>query len=104
MVAYWKGKDLYQPHNRQIAAFALGYPLELDSETLLLKKPHTLVIEHGEIKLVLSWKLHPYWLHFVILQDAIDPATGEEKSSDLTYATLVSYNNDSHEMICLLMQ
>ena len=88
----------------QIAAFSLGYPLDLDSEILLLKKPHTLFIEHGGLKLVLSWKLHPYWLPFVVLQDAIDTAAGEEKSSVLTYATIVSYNIDSHRMIYPLMQ
>lgn len=88
----------------QIAAFSLGYPLDLDTETLLLKKPHTLVIEHGEIKLALSQKLHPYWPPFVVLQDAIDTAAGEEKSSVVTYATIVSYNNDSHRMIYPLMQ
>lgn len=37
----------------------LGYPLELDNESLLLRTPHTKVIEHGKIKLVQNWVLHP---------------------------------------------
>lgn len=30
---------------------AVGFSLELDDKTLILKTPHTLVVEHGEIKL-----------------------------------------------------
>lgn len=41
---------------------------ELDGKTLLLKTPHTGVIEHGEISLEVTWKLHPYWLSFIALE------------------------------------
>lgn len=36
------------------------HPLKTDSMGLLMNAPHTSVIEHGEMKLVLAWKPHPY--------------------------------------------
>lgn len=33
---------------------AVGFSLELDDKTLILKTQHTLVVEHGEIKLELG--------------------------------------------------
>lgn len=41
----------------------LDYPSDLDSKT-----PHTWVIEYREIKQVLTWKLHLYWLAFIVLE------------------------------------
>lgn len=38
----------------------LGYHPELDVKTTLPKKLHAYVIEHGEITLLLTCKLHPY--------------------------------------------
>lgn len=37
---------------------SLIYPLECDVKTLLLKTSQTWVVEHGEIKVVLTLKLH----------------------------------------------
>lgn len=36
------------------------HPLKTDSMSLLMNAPHTSVIEHGEMKLVLTWKPHPH--------------------------------------------
>ena len=37
-------------------------------------------IDHGEIKLVFTWKLHPYWIAFFLLAGAM-PAVGGENNS-----------------------
>lgn len=41
---------------------------ELEGKTLLLKIPHTQGTGHGKRKLLLTWKLHPYWLVFTALK------------------------------------
>lgn len=38
----------------------LGYHPELDAKIILPKKLHAYVIEHGDISLLLTCKLHPY--------------------------------------------
>lgn len=43
----------------QAIALVFACPLEHDGKILLLKKPHTLVIGHGEIELVLGSFLLP---------------------------------------------
>lgn len=56
---------------------ALGYHTELGGSILLLNILHR-VREHGEIMLVLTLKLHLYWLAFIVLDVSV-PATGEAK-------------------------
>lgn len=51
-----------QTQTLQIIANALGCFLDLNNKTLTLKMSHAWVIELGEMKQVLTWKLHPYWL------------------------------------------
>lgn len=45
---------------------SLGCLSELDGKTLLLKTPHNLITEHGEIKSVLTRKLLAGYLAFVV--------------------------------------
>lgn len=54
------------------------YPPELDVRILLVKIPHILAIEQGQMKLVLTWKLDPYWVAFTMLEGAMH-TTEEEK-------------------------
>lgn len=37
--------------------------------------------QHGEIKLVLYWKLYPSWIAFVMLKGALYATVGEKESS-----------------------
>lgn len=53
-------------------------PPELAVRILLVKIPHILATEHGEMKLVLTWKLDPYWVAFRVLEGAMH-TTEEEK-------------------------
>lgn len=62
------------PQIVQFIVIDLGYPPELDGEVLLVKTPHTQVTGYGKTKLILTWKLHPYCLAFIV------HATREEKS------------------------
>lgn len=55
----------------QDIATALSYPSELDVKIQFLKTLHTLTTGHGKIKLILIWKLQPYFLSFIILGSAI---------------------------------
>lgn len=68
------------PNNTGNCCCSWNCPPELDGKTLLLKIPHTLVPELGEIKLVLTWKPPPCWLAFIVLEGAIH-AVETEKSS-----------------------
>lgn len=43
----------------------------LDKKSLLLKIPPTRVTEHGEIKRILTWKPHLYWLAFTVQESAM---------------------------------
>lgn len=49
-----------------LAIIGLGDLLEFGSNTRMLKIPYSWVIEHGEIKLVPTWKLHPYAGRFFV--------------------------------------
>lgn len=57
------------PKTLQAITNAVGYPLQPNGKTLLLKTPLTHITEHREIKLVLNLKLQPYWLAFMVLED-----------------------------------
>lgn len=47
---------------------------EHDGKVLLMKAPHIQVTEHEKIKLMLTWKLQPYYLVYIV------HATKREKS------------------------
>lgn len=81
----------------------LIYTLELDGKTLLLKTQHTQFTVHGDIKLVLNWILHPYYITFVVLEDTLVLfMIREEKSKHQPYlGKPENYNNDK---TCLLVQ
>lgn len=51
-------------------------------------------MEHEDIKLVLTWKLYPYWLTFIVIE--VLCSLLEEKSNHLCYSAVspVSYNTD----------
>lgn len=48
-----------------VSCHALGY----FPEALLFSR--TLLNKYGELKLVLTWKIHPYWLAFTVLENVI---------------------------------
>jgi hypothetical protein len=41
------------------------------SDTLLLNTQHARVRENGEMKLVLTWKLHHFWPAVIVLEGAM---------------------------------
>ena len=56
----------------QAIANALSYSPELGGKTLsLMRPPHNFSHRPGEIRLVLTWKIHPYWLAFMVLEGAV---------------------------------
>lgn len=59
----------------------LGKFLEVDSKTLLLKTPYIYATVHSEMKLILIWEFHFYWLVFMILEGATYIARGGKKFS-----------------------
>lgn len=63
----------------QVITSAIDHLPQTDSKVLLLKITHTSVLEQGEIKLVLSWKLHPYQLAFLALDGATTIAARGEQ-------------------------
>lgn len=58
-----------------------GYLTELDVNALLQKILHTGVLEPWEIKLVLTWKLHPYWVAFILTEGVEQATRGRNHSS-----------------------
>lgn len=58
-----------------------GYSSELDNKTLLLKTSNSGVTEQEEIKLILTWKLHPYWLGLMMLEAGLKTTRKENNSS-----------------------
>ena len=67
----------YRTPKHYIAA-ALAYSPVVSSKTPLLKTPHTQVIEHEDIKLLLTWKLHTHWLTFIVLAGAAQDTRSEK--------------------------
>lgn len=72
---------------------ASSHPLKTDSTNLLMNAPHTSVIEHGEMKLILAWKPHPYG-QLSQCWKVLCTVT-EEKCNHKSYLPVnpVSYNN-----------
>lgn len=67
----------------QDTAIALGCSPEHDGKILLLKTPHTLVTEHGEIKSAFLRKPPTCWLVFTGLEHAMEAAWGGVSSTVL---------------------
>lgn len=78
----------------QAVPHALGFPPEFGGKTILMKTPSTWVRDHADIKQVLTWKLHPYWLAFILQEHVIHATGGEEESEILPSREPCSYNND----------
>lgn len=96
----WPGEFLKLPQNMQGFAITIVDSPELDSRTLLMKILHTWVVEHGETKPGLTWKLHPYWLDVIVLEGSVHATRVKELINSLTQwllcrttaiATLVRY-------------
>lgn len=66
-----------------IDSIALSYPLELDGKTQLLMTPNKSQ-NVRKVKLVWTWKRHPYGLAFLVLECAIR-AIREETTIRHTY-------------------
>lgn len=66
---------------------------DTDSKTLLPKTPQTCILKHGEIKRVPIWKLHPYWLAFMVSEDAVGEIREGKSVSVLAAGNPVSHNN-----------
>lgn len=77
----------------QAVPHALGFPPEFGGKTILMKTPSTWVRDHADIKQVLYWKLHPYWLAFILQEHAIHATGGEKESGILPSREPCSYNN-----------
>lgn len=71
-------------HQTLLATACTWHPLELASGTLLLQILHTRIIEHGEIKLILTVKLHPDWLAFIVVEGAMYAYQGRKMINSLT--------------------
>lgn len=65
------------PKTRQVLAIPLGYQPELNSKTLLLQTPHTLVARYREIMLRLSQKLPSYRIAFNVPEGTMQGAEGK---------------------------
>ena len=65
--------------------------LELDDKTLLLKILHTLILKHGELKLVLTWKLITYWIAFIVT--FMLPKNQHNHLSNLAVNSIIRDNN-----------
>jgi hypothetical protein len=68
---------------------ALGYPFQLDSKIFLITE-NCILIGHGEIKLIVLGRLQPYWLAFIVLEDAMEKS---RKYQSHSLPNTVSYNN-----------
>lgn len=69
-------EDPETPPHPQNWYIAIVCSSELDSQILLLKMPHTVVVGHRKrkIKLQLGWKLPPCWLALVVQEGAMQVA------------------------------
>lgn len=71
---------------------ALGYPPELNGKTQLLKTPHTLS-QDMDTSSLLTRKLPPSWLAFMVLEGAVQ-AAGGKPSTALPSWEPISSNSD----------
>lgn len=72
----------------------LGQFPEVDGKTLLLKTPYIYVRVHSEMKPILIWEFHLYWLVFMILQ--VPHTLLEEESISQSHPVVnpENYSND----------
>lgn len=63
-------------------------------KTLLLKMPHSWIIEREDLKLVLSWKLDPYRPSFIVLDGAVHTTRGGRQSSFSLSVNPMNYSNN----------
>lgn len=82
------------------------FPLERAVKTLLLKTPHILATEHRKMKLVLTWKLYPYYPRGVHSQcwKVLCVLLEEEKYQSYPAVNWVNYNSDLPRTTCPFMQ
>lgn len=104
VVGQWDPIDL--PALQAIAS-AIAYLLKVYSKSVLLcaKTTHAWFIEHGDIKLVLTCKLHISWLDFLVLEGAMHAAylRGKVIITDPA-VTPKSHNKNWPDKTCPLMQ
>lgn len=77
-------KLLPPPKIFQVFGIALGFPLEFDGTTILLKTLHALVTGLREIKLMLSRKFLLFWLVISVLNAAMNAVGGKQIFNSLT--------------------
>lgn len=81
----------YSPQILQCSIHTLVYPLDFGS---VIKTHHNSVIEHGETELSLTWKLHPHWLAYAVLDGAMHARGGKSTPHSYPSVNPGSYNND----------
>lgn len=75
----------------QTIAITIVCPPELDSKTVLLKTPSTIVRACGEIELVLTRTFSLYYLAILVLERAAQASVGEKSSSFYSDTDLQRY-------------
>lgn len=78
--------------------------LTFQNETLLLKIPHTWVIECGDIKLAMTWRLYPSWIVFIVLEGALPTTRWRTLIISLPSCEPMSHNDDLSGKTCPLVQ
>lgn len=75
----------------QTIAITIVCPPELDSKTILLKTPSTIVRARGEIELVLTRTFSLYYLAILVLERAAQVSVGEMSLSFYSATDLQRY-------------
>lgn len=68
------------PQTLQTVAIVLLYPPALDGKTPMpkLMTPYSWILEHGDIKLGLTWKLHHSRVAFIVREGTMHTTEGEK--------------------------
>lgn len=76
---FWNCSSVRSYISPQIASSSdtVIYPLNLDGKILLLKITHNRFIDHKIFKMVLTWKILPYYLSCLVLKVALHTPGGE---------------------------
>lgn len=91
------------PKTIEAIAIALGCPTELDGKTLLLGTRHMFVIEHEEIKLVVTKKLSPCSLGLRV-QESAGAEGGGGHQQPYPSVNCVKCENDVGDKVCPCVQ
>jgi hypothetical protein len=86
--------DQYQGYHRPLTLQPIaivGYPLEIDGKPLLLRIPHSW---NGEKS---SWRIHPYWQTFTVLEGIVNTTA---INSPTQLRTHVSYSKNWQSKKC----